>query len=129
MEQPETRGQRIVSHMRHQRNVVSALGHLLTFAFTLSQQFMFTLGIFLIPDDPLFEKLQCLSFFLTPCTYFVLFPLIETLSSDGLRGSLFSLPREVFARITKAWRWLWSQPNFSKNSWAELEHELEDTRF
>ena len=125
----DIRGQRIVSHMRHQRNVVSALGHLLTFAFTLSQQFMFTIGIFLIPDDPLFEKLQCLIFFLTPCTYFVLFPLIETLSSDGLRGSLFSLPREVLEKISKAWKWFRSRPDFSKKNWVELEHKLEETRF
>ena len=89
----EIRGQVIVSRMRHQRNVVNVLGHLLTFILQLGQHVSMAIGVILITDGSLFEKIQCSFFFLVPCIYFVVYPLIETLSSDNLRESLFSFPK------------------------------------
>ena len=82
--------------MRHQRNVVNVLGHFLTFLLHFGQHLSMTIGIGLITEDAdgsLFEKMQCSFFFLVPCIYFVIYPLIETLSSDNLRETLFSFPQ------------------------------------
>lgn len=87
------KGQVIISRMRHQRNVITCLGHLLTFILHFGQQLLIGIGLSLIPDGSLFEKIQCSYFFLVPCIYFVLYPLIETLSSDNLRETLFSFPQ------------------------------------
>ena len=89
----EVRGQVIVSRMRHQRNVVNVLGHLLTFLLHFGQHLYFAICMHLHTDGSLFELIQCSFFFLVPCVYFVVYPLIETLSSDNLRKSLFSLPQ------------------------------------
>ena len=89
----EVRGQVIVSRMRHQRNVVNVLGHLLTFLFHFGQHLTMVIGVYLFTDGSLLEKIQCSFFFLVPCIYFVIYPLIETLSSDNLRETLFSFPQ------------------------------------
>ena len=89
----EVRGQVIVSRMRHQRNVVNVLGHLLTFLLHFGQHLSMAIGVYLFTDGSLLEKIQCSFFFLVPCIYFVNYPLIETLSSDNLRETLFSFPQ------------------------------------
>ena len=86
----EIRGQVVVSRMRHQRNVVNVLGHLLTFILQFGQHISLAIGVILITDGSQFEKIQSSFFFLVPCIYFVVYPLIETLSSDNLRETLFS---------------------------------------
>ena len=86
----EIRGNRLVSEMRHQRNVVSALGHFLSFLLSLTQRIILTLSLYSIKDDTI-VLLARLTHFMLPCINFFVHPLIETMSSHHLRGSIFTL--------------------------------------
>ena len=86
----EIRGNRLVCQMRHQRNVVSALGHFFSFALSMTQRVIFTISLYAIEDDTV-VLLARISFFLLPCINFFVHPFIETMSTHNLRQSLFTL--------------------------------------
>ena len=86
----EIRGNHLVCQTRHQRNVVSALGHFFSFAVSMAQRIIFTISLYSISDDTIVVLCQLLMFLL-PCINFCFHPLIETISSHTLRGSIFTL--------------------------------------
>ena len=85
----EIRGNRMVCEQRHQRNVVSALGHCASFVVAMVQRLIFTVALYAIGQDSV-VNLARLLMFLLPCINFFLHPLIETLSTHNLRRSLCS---------------------------------------
>ena len=85
----EIRGNHLVCQMRHQRNVISALGHFFSFAVSMTQRIIFAISLYYFEDDTI-VVLARLSFFLLPCINFCVHPLIETISSHDLRGSIFT---------------------------------------
>ena len=89
----EIRGSRLVSQMRHQRNVVSILGHFLTFSVIFGRYLIFVTTLYIVTDETIFTRIQVLLLFLDPCIVFCVCPFIETMSSSTLRGSLFSVPQ------------------------------------
>ena len=84
----EIRGNRLVCHSRHQRNVISTLGHFFSFVVSMSYQIFIYIAIYTI-NDPIIIIAKLLSF-LVPCIKFFIHPLIETLSTHNLRQSIFS---------------------------------------
>ena len=86
----EIRGNRLVCQMRHQRNVVSALGHFFTFAVSMTQRVIFTVAIYAIEEDKV-DSMSRLLMFLLPCINFFVHPFIETLSTHNLRQSMFAM--------------------------------------
>ena len=72
--------------MRHQRNVVSTLGHFLTFMISITQHLFTVAGFLVFPESV--DMIKCLWFFVVPCIHFSLCPLIETLCSPTLRETL-----------------------------------------
>ena len=86
----EIRGNHLVCQQRHQRNVVSALGHFCTFAISMTHRIIFAISLYFFEDDTI-VRFSRLLFFLLPCIHFCLHPLIETISSHNLRGTLFTL--------------------------------------
>ena len=89
----EIRGNQLVSQMRHHRNVVSILGHFLTFSIILSHYIIFASAFYIVPDTTLLLRIQCFLHFLDPCIIFFICPFIETMSSGTLRDNLFSGPQ------------------------------------
>ena len=89
----EMRGNQLVSHMRHQRNVVSIWGHFLTFSVILGRYMVFVTAFYLVTDETMLVTIQGLFFFMEPCIVFFLCPLIETVTSSTLRDSLFTFPQ------------------------------------
>ena len=85
----EIRGNQLVCQMRHQRNVVSALGHFFSFTVSVTQRIIFTISLYALKDDTVI-LLARISFFLLPCINFFVHPFIETMSTHNLRQSLFS---------------------------------------
>ena len=85
----EIRGNRLVCQMRNQRNVVSALGHFLSFAVSITQRIIFTVALYAIEDDTV-VMLARLLMFLLPCINFFVHPFIETMSTYNLHHSLFT---------------------------------------
>ena len=86
----EIRGNHLVCQKRHQRNVVSALGHFFSFAVSMTQRIIFAISLYYLEDDTI-VVLSRISFFLLPCINFCVHPLIETISSHNLRGSIFAM--------------------------------------
>ena len=89
----EIRGNRLVGRMRHQRNVVSVLGHFVTFAVSISTHIFLMSGLYLVSDNDELKRLQNLFYFCLTCIIFCVNPLIETMFSDTLRDSLFKMPQ------------------------------------
>ena len=83
----EIRGNRLVCQMRHQRNVVSALGHFFSFTLSIVQRIIFTVALYAIEEDKV-VSLARLLMFLLPCINFFLHPFIETLSTHNLRQTM-----------------------------------------
>ena len=79
--------------MRHQRNVVSVLGHFVTFAVCISTHVFLMSGLYLVSDNDKLKRLQNMFYFCLTCIIFCVNPLIETLLSETLRNSLFTLPQ------------------------------------
>ena len=89
----EIRGHQFVSQMRHQRNVVSILGHFLTFSIILGRYIIFASAFYLGSDETLLMRIESFVHFLDPCIIFFVCPFIETVSSGTLRDNLFSVPQ------------------------------------
>ena len=86
----EIRGNHLVCQTRHQRNVISALGHFISFAVSMTQRIIFAISLYYLADDTI-VVVSRISFFLLPCINFCVHPLIETISSHNLRGSIFAM--------------------------------------
>ena len=84
----EISGNRLVCQSRHQRNVVSALGHFFSFAVSITQRIIFTIALYSNEDDTVVILARILAFLL-PCINFFVHPFIETMSTHNLRQSLF----------------------------------------
>ena len=89
----EIRGSQLVSHQRHQRNVVSIFGHTLTFSIILGRNLVFVITYYILTDEALLLRIQCFVHILDPCIVFCICPFIQTLSSSTLLDSLFSFPQ------------------------------------
>ena len=91
----EIRDGRLVSQQRHQRNVVSVVGHFAAFLVSIAQILgLFTGFYFLSISDETAVMLRDLTAFFIPSYVFCIYPLIETLLSQNLRDSF----------ITMSWR-------------------------
>ena len=86
----EIRGNRLVCEMRHQRNVVSVLGHFFSFSISLIQVIILAVGIYTL-EESILTVAKLMAFHL-PCIKFFVHPLIETLSTHNLRQSMLSMP-------------------------------------
>ena len=86
----EIRGTQLVCQTRHQRNVVSALGHFFSFAVSMTQRIIFAIALYSLEADTIIVLARLL-IFLQPCINFCIHPLIETMSSHNLRGSIFTM--------------------------------------
>ena len=86
----EIRGNRLVCEMRHQRNVVSVLGHFFSFSISLIQVIILAVGIYTL-EESILTVAKLMAFHL-PCIKFFVHPLIETLSTHNLRRSMLSMP-------------------------------------
>ena len=81
------------TRFRHQRNVVSAKGHFISFLVTLFATTLILASAFgIVYNLDLSNKsIVELGVFLLPSVSFVVNPLVETMFSDNLRESLFGL--------------------------------------
>ena len=80
-----------VSRQRHKRNVVSALGHSMSFALRFVEVFLVIYAFNFIDDVETLTIAWNLSMFFIPSISFFLYPLIETLFSDNLRQGFTTL--------------------------------------
>ena len=62
----EIRGNQLVSQMRHQRNMVSIFGHLLTFSVMLGRNLVFVITFYIVTDETQLLRLHCLVEFMDP---------------------------------------------------------------
>ena len=85
----------LVSRQRHHRNVISAVGHFVSFALNLFETFLHIYALYFFFDFETVTILRNLNFFFLPSIKFSIYPLIETLFSETLRGTLF--PKIVYA--------------------------------
>ena len=79
----------VVSRGRHQRNVISAIGHFVSFIVSCSETTLLYLTLYFFPvTEKTLVTLQNLITFFFPCMNFVIYPLIETMCSQNLRDTL-----------------------------------------
>ena len=79
---------RVVSNQRHNRNIVSTLGHFASFMISMAQLFLLFYSLyFFVEDEEIMSKMRTLTMFLSPATEFLLYPLIETIFSERLRST------------------------------------------
>ena len=79
----------VVSRGRHQRNVISAIGHFASFVVSCSETTLLYLALYFFPvTEKTLLTLQNLITFFFPCMNFVIYPLIETMCSQNLRDTL-----------------------------------------
>ena len=112
----------LVSRQRHQRNVVSAFGHFVSFLLNLAHILL------MIPAGYDLERnYYALFAFFTPSFNFFLAPLIETVCTESLRKSLFNLELcRSFGEVLRESR-LWRRPATRLRSEIELElHFISD---
>lgn len=81
------------TRFRHQRNVISAKAHFLSFLVTLAVTTLILASSFgaIYNSDTSNKSIVELSLFFIPSVSFVVNPLVETIFSDNLRDSLFAL--------------------------------------
>ena len=79
---------KVVSKQRHQRNIVSALGHFASFFISMVQLCFLMPALFFSFEVEEIPLIRNLILFLIPATEFLIYPLIETIFSETLRGTL-----------------------------------------
>ena len=80
---------KVVSTKRHHRNIVSAVGHLASFFISMAQvSFLIYAFYFSFEDEGIVAMTRLLTLFFVPATEFFMYPLIETIFSETLRGTL-----------------------------------------
>ena len=84
----------LVSRQRHHRNVISAMGHFVSFALNLFETFLHIYALYFFFDLETVTIVRNLNFFFLPSIKLSIYPLIETLFSETLRDTLF--PKIVY---------------------------------
>ena len=80
---------KVVSSQRHHRNIVSALGHFATFIISMAQLFLLmNTFYFFIENEEVLVTIRTLNLFFIPAIEFFVYPLIETIFSERLHGTL-----------------------------------------
>ena len=80
---------KVVSNQRHHRNIVSALGHFATFIICMAQLFLLmNTFYFFIENEEILVTMRSLNMLFIPAIEFFIYPLIETIFSERLRGTL-----------------------------------------
>ena len=74
-----------VSRQRHQRNVISAVGHSLSFALSMTETGLIVNAFYFLKDLETVTTVRNLNMFLIPSINFFVYPLIETAFSENLR--------------------------------------------
>ena len=88
-----------VSRQRHQRNVISAMGHFVTFAISMLETFLLVHAFYFITNIETLTNVRNLSMFFIPSIKFFVYPFIETMFSENLRDSLCRSPKTFYAQI------------------------------
>ena len=88
-----------VSRQRHQRNVVSAMGHFVTFAISMLETFLLVHAFYFITNVETLTNVRNLSMFFIPSIKFFVYPFIETMFSENLRDSFCRSPKTWYAQI------------------------------
>ena len=88
-----------VSRQRHQRNVISALGHFVSFALSMLETFLLVHAFYFIKDFETVTTVRNLNMFLIPSINFFVYPFIETLFSEKLRESFCKSPKTWYAQV------------------------------
>ena len=91
-----------ISRQRHHRNVISAVGHFLSFALNLFETFLHINALYFFFDLETVTLIRNLNFFFLPSIKFAIYPLVETLFSETLCNSL--LPQIVYVPFTPLWK-------------------------
>ena len=80
---------KVVSNQRHHRNIVSALGHFATFIISMVQLLLImNTFYFVFENEEILVTIGTLTLFFNPAIEFFVYPLIETIFSERLRGTL-----------------------------------------
>ena len=79
----------LVTRQRHHRNIISSLGHFLSFSLSLFETFLHMNALYFFFDFEMVTMIRNLNFFFLPSIKFTVYPLIETMFSETLRESLF----------------------------------------
>ena len=79
---------KVVLAKRHHRNIVSALGHFASFFISMVQLCFLLPALFFSFEDKIITLIRNLILFFIPATEFLIYPLIETIFSETLRGTL-----------------------------------------
>ena len=79
---------KVISKQRHQRNIVSALGHFASFFISMVQLCFLLPALFFSFEVEEITLIRNLILFFIPATEFLIYPLIETIFSETLRGTL-----------------------------------------
>ena len=78
------------------RNVVSWSGHLVSFMVSIAETTLLIKAFYFLSDsEETFIVMRNVNMFLIPSIYFVVYPFIQTIFSDTLRGSLGVIPCTV----------------------------------
>ena len=85
-----------VSRQRHTRNVISAVGHFLSFALSMLETFLLVHAFYFFKDIETVATIRNVNMFLLPSIIFLVYPLIETLFSENLRGSFCFSPKSIW---------------------------------
>ena len=89
-----------VSRQRHQRNVISAVGHFLSFAISMLETFLLVNAFYFLKDIETVTTVRNVNMFLIPSINFFVYPFIETLFSENLRESFFcKSPKTWYSQI------------------------------
>ena len=77
---------KVVSSHRHHRNIVSFMGHFVSFILTIAQlSLLLNTFYFFVDDEEMLATVRNLTYFFVPATEFLIYPLIETIFSERLR--------------------------------------------
>ena len=89
-----------VSRQRHQRNVISAVGHFLSFSISILETFLLVNAFYFLKDIETVTIVRNLNMFLIPSINFFVYPFIETLFSENLRERFFcKSPKTWYSQI------------------------------
>ena len=88
-----------VSRQRHQRNVISAIGHFMSFAISMLETFLLVHAFYFITNFETLTIVRNLDMFLIPSINFFIYPFIETLFSKNLRESFCKSPKTLYGQI------------------------------
>ena len=78
----------IISSQRHHRNVVSFMGHFVSFIITMAQfSLLLNTYYFFLEDEEMLATMRTLLYYFSPAIEFFIHPMVETIFSESLRGT------------------------------------------